>query len=83
MDTFVNGLEGLINKFGGWLLQVLPSSPFQGWLGNFRSHFEPYLGYLNYFVPISDFLKIFSAFLTVYVLYLGYSIVLRWIKMIE
>lgn len=73
----------IFDKFGTWLLGVLPTSPFQGWLGNFKSHFSPYLGYLNYFVPISDFLKIFSAFLTVYVLYLGYSIIMRWVKMIE
>lgn len=73
----------MLDKFGNWLLTVLPSSPFQGWLGNFKIQFSPYLGYLNYFVPISDFLKIFSAFLTVYVLYLGYSIILRWLKAIE
>ena len=72
-----------IDKFGNWLIQVLPSSPFQGWIGNFKIHFNPYLGYLNYFVPISDFLLIMKAFLTVYVLYLGYSIIMRWFKMIK
>lgn len=79
----LNWFHEMLDKFGGWLVQVLPTSPFQGWLGNFKSHFQPYLGYLNYFVPISDFLKIFSAFLAVYVLYLGYSIIMRWVKMIE
>lgn len=73
----------MLSKFGTWLLSVLPSSPFQGWLGNFKSQFSPYLGYLNYFIPISDFLKIFNAFLVVYVIYLSYSIILRWLKAIE
>lgn len=73
----------MFEKFGSWLLTVLPTSPFQGWLGNFKSQFSPYLGYLNYFVPISDFLLILKAFLGVYVLYLGYSIIMRWVKMIE
>ena len=73
----------MLEKFGNWLLTVLPTSPFQGWLGNFKSQFSPYLGYLNYFVPISDFLLILKAFLGVYVLYLGYSIIMRWVKMIE
>ena len=79
----VEWFQEILDKFGSWLLNALPTSPFQGWLGNFKSQFSPYLGYLNYFVPISDFLVIMSAFLGVYVLYLGYSIIMRWVKMIK
>lgn len=72
----------LLDKFGTWLLGVLPTSPFSGFLGQFKSHFEPYLGYLNYFVPIRDFLIIISAFLSVVVVYYAYSIIMRWVKML-
>lgn len=76
MDIF----ESIFNKFGQWLLGVLPTSPFRGFVGNFKSQFAPYLGYLNYFVPIKDFLIIFNVFLGVVVLFYMYSIILRWVK---
>lgn len=72
----------LLTKFGNWLLSVLPTSPFSGFLGGFKAHFNPYLGYLNYFVPISDFIAIIGAFLSVVALFYLYSIIMRWIKMI-
>lgn len=76
MDFF----KSIFNQFGHWLLGVLPTSPFKGFVGNFKAHFQPYLGYLNYFIPIKDFLIIFSAFLGVVVLFYMYSIILRWVK---
>ena len=72
----------LLSKFGNWLLSVLPKSPFSGYVGNFKSHFAPFLGYLNYFVPIRDFLIIFSGFLAVVVIYYLYSIIMRWVKLL-
>lgn len=74
--------QDLLEKFGHWLLSVLPTSPFRGFLGSFKGQFGPYLGYLNYFVPIKDFLAIISAFLVVVALFYVYSIIMRWIKMI-
>lgn len=76
MDFF----KSIFDQFGQWLLGVLPTSPFKGFVGNFKAHFQPYLGYLNYFIPIKDFLIIFSAFLGVVVLFYMYSIILRWVK---
>lgn len=74
--------QEIFEKFGKWLLEVLPTSPFRGFLGNFRSHFAPYLGYLNYFVPIKDFVTILGAFLAVVAVFYLYMIIMRWIKMI-
>lgn len=74
--------QEIFGEFGEWLLQVLPTSPFRGWLGNFKSQFSPFLGYLNYFVPISDFLAIFGAFLAVVAVFYLYSIIMRWVKML-
>lgn len=72
----------IFNEFGEWLLQVLPTSPFRGWLDSFHGRFSPFLGYLNYFVPISDFIKIIGAFLAVVSVFYLYSIIMRWVKMI-
>lgn len=76
MDFF----KGIFDNFGSWLLKVLPTSPFRGFVSGFKAQFAPYLGYLNYFIPIKDFLVIFSAFLGVVVLFYVYSIILRWVK---
>lgn len=72
----------IFDEFGEWLLQVLPISPFRGWLDNFRSQFSPFLGYLNYFVPIKDFVAILGAFLAVVAVFYLYSIIMRWVKML-
>lgn len=72
----------IFNEFGQWLLSVLPSSPFREWIGRFHGQFDAYLGYLNYFVPISDFIAILGAFLGVVVVYYLYSIIMRWVKML-
>ena len=43
----------------------------------------PYLGYLNYFVPVGTCLKIGAAWLSAIALFYLYSVVARWIKLIE
>ena len=77
----IEWFKELLSQFGTWLLSVLPSSPFRDWLTVFRSEFSPFLGYLNYFVPIRDFVTILGGFLAVVVVYYLYSIIMRWVKM--
>lgn len=72
----------IFDEFGSWLLEVLPTSPFRGWLDSFRGRFFPFLGYLNYFVPIRDFINILGAFLAVVAVFYLYSIIMRWVKML-
>ena len=43
----------------------------------------PYLGYLNYFIPVGTFLKIGAAWLAAIALFYLYSVLARWIKLIE
>lgn len=78
----VQFFSDIFEKFAGWLLQVLPTSPFRGFLDSFRSEFAPFLGYLNYFVPISDFIRIFAAFLAVVSVFYLYMVIMRWVKML-
>lgn len=74
--------QDLFSKFADWLLLVLPTSPFSGFLNNFKTVFSPYLGWLNWFIPIKDFLVIFSVWLGAVSLFYIYSIIMRWVKML-
>lgn len=76
----IDFISNNIASFGDWLKTVLPTSPFRGFINEFDDAFSPFLGYLNYFIPISDFLTIFSVFLGVVTLFYIYSVLLRWIK---
>lgn len=70
----------LINKFGNFLITVLPTSPFQPYIKEVAS--LPYLNYLNWFIPVGTFIKIGKAWLSAVALFYLYSIVMRWVKMI-
>lgn len=78
----IQWFSDIFEKFGQWLLEVLPTSPFAGFLNNFRNAFSPYLGWLNWCVPIKDFLTIFSVWLGAVALFYVYSIIMRWVKML-
>ena len=73
-------LSGLFSAFAESLTQVLPLSPFQQFIDNFRS--LPYLGWLNWFFPVGDCLVVMLAWLGAVGLFYLYSIVMRWLKMI-
>lgn len=78
----ISWFQDILDKFGDWLITVLPTSPFSGFLGNFKTVFAPYLGWLNWFVPIKDFLTIMGVWLGAVALFYLYSIIMRWVKMI-
>lgn len=86
MASFIIGIVNyLIEGLGAVLaviLALLPDSPFQKYiLAN--STVTKYLGYVNYFVPVSEMLVIFSAWCTAIAVYYIYQAVLRWVNMIE
>ena len=71
----------LVTQFLDTVLKVLPTSPFRDFINSMEE--LPYLGYLNYFIPIGTFIKIGTAWLSAIALFYLYSIVLRWIRAIE
>ena len=79
LDT---GTFGTLTDFGFkmFLLSIvftlLPTSPFRQFITLFGD--IPYLNYLNWFVPISDFAVIFEVWLSIVVVYYGYLFVLRF-----
>lgn len=74
-------LSSLLDKFGSFLMSVLPLSPFQGFIQNFSMPLG--LRWLNWFFPVHECLTVLSAWLVAYGVYLIYSIIMRWVKVIE
>ena len=70
----------LINPILSAILSVLPDSPFT-MLDN--SPIKPFLGYVNWFLPMDYILSVFQVWLPCIGVYYIYSVAMRWIKMIE
>lgn len=78
----IEWFSSLMDKFGNWLLNVLPRSPFRGFISNFHGMFDDGLCYLNWFISFRDLKVIFLVWLGVVSVYYVYSIVMRWVKML-
>lgn len=74
-------MKEILDRFLSGLLSVLPLSPFTEIISSLGS--MPFLGYLNWFIPIGTFLKIGSAWLAAIGLYYLYSVIARWVKLIS
>lgn len=72
--------EKVFEAWGEKILDLLPLSPFQEFISQFRSF--PYLGWLNWFFPVGDCLVVMAVWLGAVGLFYLYSIVMRWLKMI-
>ena len=72
--------EALFEAWGEKILDLLPLSPFQEFISQFRE--LPYLGWLNWFFPVGDCLVVMAVWLGAVGLFYLYSIVMRWLKMI-
>ncbi|MEE1154384.1 MAG: hypothetical protein UH241_04430 [Acutalibacteraceae bacterium] len=83
MDIFNQIWEWLSNLLTDtlqWIIDLLPDSPFTAI--DF-SAISPYLGYINYFIPIDFMLSTFLLWLSAIAVYYCYSCVLRWLKVIN
>lgn len=72
--------EVVFENFAEKLLALLPLSPFQQFINQFRG--LPYLGWLNWFFPVGDCLVVMLAWLGAVGLFYLYSVLMRWLKMI-
>lgn len=68
-----------------WIYSVLPLDPFKDFIVEF---FEvglsaDVLHWLNWFIPVGDFVKITAAWVGCVMLYYIYTVVLRWLRVIE
>ena len=76
-------LQFLINALGAVLSAIvglLPKSLFQ-FVAN--SQFSDLLAKINYFIPIYEFISILELWVVAVGVYYLYSVVARWLKMID
>ncbi len=74
-------MTALLNKFLDALLALFPLSPFRSTIDRIAA--LPYLGYLNWFLPVGEMLAVGALWLTAIGTYYLYSIIARWIKLIS
>lgn len=77
MNTILKALSSVANT----VLDFLPNSPFREFIGKLGD--IPYLGYLNYFVPVSDFVVLLTLWTVAIGFFYVVSAVLRTINMID
>lgn len=70
-----------IKQVIGALLVFLPNSPFTAFTSAISD--IPFLGYLNYFLPIAQIIAVSQAWLTAIGIFYIYQLLLRWVKAIE
>ena len=76
----MDNMSSLWDSFADMLMDVLPVSPFRQFLDSFSD--LPFLGYLNWFVPVRAMLIILAAWLGAITTYYLYSVIMRWLKVI-
>lgn len=74
-------MKALLDAFLSLLLSVFPRSPFADIISQLEQ--LPYLGYLNWFMPVSEMLAIGSLWLVAIGVYYLWSVVARWINLIS
>ena len=74
-------MKGILDGFLEAVVKVFPQSPFIEPIAELGE--LPFLGYLNWFVPVGDLLKIGALWLTAIGLYYLYSVIARWVGLIS
>lgn len=76
----MSSMKEILDQFLSWVLALLPTSPFTSFLDSMET--IPYLGWLNWFLPISEMIVIGEAWLVAIGTFYLYSVILRWVKAI-
>lgn len=80
VNAIFRSLVAVVNA----LVSILPDSPFSGFIDTMQSSIgSELLGYVNYFLPISEFVSILSLWLSGVLLYYVVSVILRWVKAVS
>lgn len=74
-------MQGILDGLLDAVLSVFPTSPFTEIIESLGE--MPFLGYLNWFIPVGNFVKIGTIWLGAIGLFYLYSVVARWLRMIS
>ena len=72
--------ERNIGQVAAYCYCLFPTSPFLPVIQELGT--LPYLGYINWVIPIGDFVKIGTAWIAAIALYYMYMVVARWVKLL-
>lgn len=79
----MDGLNAAVYNVIEAALSILPDSPF-AFLRDFgNSEIGEWLGWLNWFIPVTSFVSILAAWCSAIAIYYVIQIILRWAKAIE
>lgn len=74
-------MKELLDKFLLVLLSLFPLSPFMPVISDLES--LPFLGYINWFLPVGDFIKMGTLWIAAIGSYYAWSIIARWVKLVS
>ena len=80
MQIFFDWMYKLASGLGRQVLKLLPTSPFRSFIDGFQA--PQYLGWLNWFFPVSEIISILVLWLSAVALFYLYSVIMRWVKLI-
>ena len=61
-------------------MQFLPDSPFTAFIESIEE--TPWLGYLNWFVPVGTFVGIGTLWVAAIIVFYVYQMIFRWAKVV-
>lgn len=65
------------------IVQFLPHSPFPDMLSGLHETLSPYLGYLNWFIPMSKIEALFVAWLAAVTIWYTWRALASWLHMVS
>lgn len=84
MDSVLDWMDSLVDKFWNKILDFMPGDPFANFIDQLKyGAISDYIGYVNYFFPVGFLIKSLAAFLSALAVYYSVSVVMRWIKAID
>ena len=81
MNDFIKNINDVFQKVFEWVLALLPTSPFSKL--ELPKPIQDMLGYVNYYVPISQMLIIAGSWIGCIAVYYVYQLILRKISAIS
>ena len=80
INFLIDLVHGLFDLLFGWL----PNCPILMAINNTKSLISSeFLGYINYFLPVSEVVAIMAAWLVGVIGYYTVSLILRWVKAVS
>lgn len=78
MTDIWNAIADMINSILSVVFSFLPPSPFRGMFTAMADN--EFIQYLNWFVPVGDFLIMMAVWLGAIIVFYAYQVILRWLK---